>query len=57
MKTKYACYGLISLHANFQDNRTKLTATSNIKVCRWGGKEKEPKSTMLYDSLQHPKIG
>ena len=37
MKTKYACYGLISLHANFHDNRTKGTATSNIKICRWGG--------------------
>ena len=23
MKIKYACYGLISLHANFHDNRTK----------------------------------
>ena len=42
MKTKYVCHGLISLHGNFHDNRTKLTATSNIKICRWGVKEKEP---------------
>ena len=42
MKTKYAYYGLISLHANFHDNRTKSTETSNMKICRWGGKEKEP---------------
>ena len=43
METKYVCNGLISL-ANFHDNWTKRTVTSNIKVCRWGGggKEKEP---------------
>ena len=42
MKTKYACYGLISLHANFHDNPTKSTETLNMKICRWGEKEKEP---------------
>ena len=43
MKIKYVCHGLISLHFNFHDNRTKWTLTSNIKICRWGGgKEKEP---------------
>ena len=42
MKIKYVCHGLISLHVNFHDNRTKWTLTSNIKICRWGGKEKEP---------------
>ena len=41
MKTKNVCQGLISLHVNFYDNRTKLTGTSNLKNCRWGGgKEK-----------------
>ena len=37
MKTKYVCHGLISLHGNFHDNRTKWTVISNIKICRWGG--------------------
>ena len=40
--TKYACYGLISLHAKFHDNQTKWTEISNMKICRWGEKEKEP---------------
>ena len=40
MKTKYVCHGLISLHVNFRDNRTKRTVTSNIKFCRWGKKKK-----------------
>ena len=44
MKTKYACYGLISLHANFHDNRT----TTNMKICRWGEKEKEPRSFVSH---------
>ena len=45
MKTKYVCHGLISLHVNFHDNRKKRTITSNMKICRWGKKEKEPKIT------------
>ena len=36
-KSPNVCHGLISLHANFHDNRTKWTVTSNIKFCRWGG--------------------
>ena len=47
MKTKYACFGLISLHANFHDNRTKGTATSNIKICRWGGGSKKSPNRLL----------
>ena len=31
MKTKYVCYGLISLHVKFHDNRTKWTVASSIK--------------------------
>ena len=42
MKIKYVCHGLVSLHVNFYDNRTKWTLTSIIKICRWGGEEKEP---------------
>ena len=42
LNTKYVCYGLISLHVNFHDNRTKWTVISNWKICRWGEKEKEP---------------
>ena len=48
MKTKYVCHGLISLHVNFHDNRTKWTVTSNIKNYRWGEKEKSP--TMQFGS-------
>ena len=51
MKTKYACYGLISLHVSFHDNRTKWTVTSNIKICRWGEKEKEPKFSQHFLAL------
>ena len=47
MKIKYVCHGLISLHFNFHDNRTKWTLTSNIKICRWGEKEKEPDFLIL----------
>ena len=36
MKTKNVCQFFMT------DNRTKWTGTSNIKNCRWGGKEKEP---------------
>ena len=42
MKSKYVCNGLISLHIEFHDNRTKWTENSNIKICRWGETEKEP---------------
>ena len=47
IETRYVYHGLISLHANFHDNRTKWTVTSNIKICSGGGggggEEKEPK--------------
>ena len=43
MKTKLVCHGLISRHVNFHDNRKKRTINSNIKICRWGGEEKEPR--------------
>ena len=46
MKTKYVCHNLISLHVNFHDNRKKRTVTLNIKICRWGEKEKEPNSAL-----------
>ena len=42
LKTKYAFHGLIYLHVNFHDNRTKRTVILIIKNCRWGEKEKEP---------------
>ena len=44
----YACYGLISLHVNSHDNRTKWTVFSNTKIFRWGEKEKEPNFLTLY---------
>ena len=47
MRTIYACYGLISLHVNFHDNRTKWTVFSNIKICRWGGGGGEGKRAFL----------
>ena len=43
MQIKYVCQDVISLHVNFYDNRTKWTVTSNIKICRWGGKGKRAK--------------
>ena len=30
MKTKYVCYGLVNLHVNFDDNRTKGTVISKF---------------------------
>ena len=44
MKTKYVFHGIINLHVNFHDNQKKRTVTSIIKICRWGGKGKEPKT-------------
>ena len=40
MKTKYVCHGLISLHGNFHDNRTKWTVVSNKKIAGGGGRKK-----------------
>ena len=54
MLTKYVCDGLISLHINFHDNRTKWTVTSNKKICRWGEKEKEP-NILLEKILRYMK--
>ena len=51
MKTKYACYGLVGMHANFDDNRTKSTETSNMKICRWGKRKKSPR---LFSSFPPP---
>ena len=48
MKTKYVCHGLISLHVNFHDNRTKWTVTSNIKFCRWGGGKRKKSPNFLF---------
>ena len=45
MKTKYVCHGPVSLHVIFHDNRTKVTVTSNIKLCRWGGQGKRAKKS------------
>ena len=42
-KTKYVCHGLISLYVNFHNNRTMWSTYLLVKICRWGGKEKEPK--------------
>ena len=42
MKTKHVCHGLISLYVNFHNNRTMWSTNLLVKICRWGGKEKEP---------------
>ena len=52
MKIKYVCHGLISVHVNFHDNRTKCTLISNIKISRWGGKEKEPKKPVFVTTQE-----
>ena len=44
MMTKYVSHNLVSLRVKFHDNRIKWTVTSNIKICRWGEKEEEPKA-------------
>ena len=55
LKIKYVFHGLISLHVNFHDNRTKWTLTSNIKNCRWVEKEKEPLTSPMtnFESKLH----
>ena len=53
MKTKYVCRGLISLYVNFHNNRTMWSLNLNVKNCRWGGKEKEPRTTRLL-CYPHP---
>ena len=55
MKTKYACYGLISLHVNFHDKRTKWTINSNIKSCKWVGERKKSPSYEVAGKLEEPK--
>ena len=40
MKIKYVCHGLVSLHVNLHDNRTKWTLNSNIKFAGRVGKGK-----------------
>ena len=45
MKTKYVCRGLIGLYVNFHSNRTMWSINLHVKNCRWGGKEKEPKTS------------
>ena len=47
---------LISLHANFHDNRTKLTVTSNIKICRWGGGGKRAADCYDFFACPHQRI-
>ena len=42
MKTKYVFCGLISLYVNFHNNRTMWSTNLHVKICRWGGEEKEP---------------
>ena len=42
MKTKYVCRGLTSLYVNFHNNWTMWSTNLHVKICRWGGKEKEP---------------
>ena len=42
MKTKYVCRGLISLYVNFHNNAIKWSTNLQVKIRRWGGKEKEP---------------
>ena len=39
MITKYVCYGLISVHVNFHDNRLKRTVFQ-IEKFAGGGKKK-----------------
>ena len=41
MKTKYVCRGLISLYVNFHNNPTIWSTNLHVKICRWGGLEKE----------------
>ena len=41
MKTKYVCRGLISLYVH--NNRTMWSTNLQVKICRRGEKEKEPK--------------
>ena len=41
MKTKYVCRGFISLYVNFHNN-PNVVNKFNLKICRWGEKEKEP---------------
>ena len=44
MKTDYVWPILISLHANFHNDRTMRTVTLLEKSCRWGeGEGKEPR--------------
>ena len=48
MKTKYVCSGLISLYVNFHNNRTMWSSNLHVKICRWGGKEKEPNFDIIF---------
>ena len=50
MKTKYVCRGLISVYANFHKNRTMWSTNLNVKICRWGEKEKEPARDTIKNS-------
>ena len=47
MKTKYVCRGLVSLYEYFHNNRTMWSTNLRVKICRWGEKEKEPKTGLL----------
>ena len=44
MQTKYVCRALFSLYVNFHNNRTMWSTKLHVKICRWGGEEKEPLS-------------
>ena len=51
MKTKYVFRGLISLYVIFHSNRTTWSTNLQVKICRWGEKEKEPKVLFLPHHL------